>query len=208
MNDSLIRKFCESRYRWAIVATATVLFALAAILPQADDYFTKRNSRISLTEELASARATAESLPKTEKQVGELQGRLGALEKRAVFEETLPQFRSKLVELVRTASECQIRKVDVGSPTSRPWRVGDKPLAENAAPPNAPGGTPFQLERRSVTLTVDGPMNSVHDLLDKLQSEKILAHPHHLQLQPATGSGSTVTLDLELWLFALTRKAS
>ena len=31
MNNSLIRKFCESRYRWPIVATATALLALAAV---------------------------------------------------------------------------------------------------------------------------------------------------------------------------------
>ena len=76
MNDSLIRKFCESRYRWPIIATATLLLGLVALLLQVDDYFDKRNSHNVLTEDLDLARETADSLPKFEGRVAELAQKL------------------------------------------------------------------------------------------------------------------------------------
>jgi hypothetical protein len=107
------------------------------------------------------------------------------------------------VELVRD-SGCQIRQLDVVAPTKRPWKQGDDPLKESADAAKA-GETPFVLERRAMTLTVDGPMAAIHDLLGRLESERSLCHPHRVNLQSASAGGETVTLELELWLFALSR---
>jgi hypothetical protein len=203
MNDSLTRKFCESRYRLAIVATATGLVALAAVWPLVDEYFVNRNSYISLSEELRLARETAETLPKLEQRVGEVQGKLAELEVRSVTEERLPLYRNRLVELVRQ-SDCQIRQFDIAAPTTRPWKQGDQALAETAS---SGAATPFVLERRSVQLSVDGSMTKVYELLERLKKEKMIAHAHSIKLQPAIGSGSTVTLELELWLYNLARSA-
>jgi hypothetical protein len=48
----------------------------------------------------------------------------------------------------------------------------------------------------------------VQDLLAKLEKERTLSHPHRVQLQSVSGTGETVTLELELWLFALSRTAA
>ena len=205
MHDSLIRKFCESRYRWLIVATATLLVALAAVLPLVDDFFDKRTSRSDLASTLEEARRTAAQLPAFEKQVAEVRRQLTALEVRTVDESSLPQFRSRLVDLVRE-SGCQIRRIEVSLPAKRAWMNPDNPLAETQ--PTSGAATPFSLERRNVILAVDGAMTAVQDLLARLEKEQHLGHPRRLNMQPVSGSGETVTLELELWLFALSRKAA
>jgi hypothetical protein len=204
MNDSLIRKFCESRHRWLIVATLTGLVALAVLLPMVDDYFDKRSSRSELIDQLDAARQTAESLPQIEKQTAAVRKDLEALDTRTVDEAALARYRSRLVDLVRE-SGCQIRRIEVGAPHKRPWKENDKPLSEM---PPAGADTPFSLERRPVTLAVDGAMSAIQDLLSKLEKERTLSHPHRVQLQSVTGTGETVTLELELWLFALSRTAA
>src|SRR5690349_14825458 len=126
MNDTLIRKFCESQRRWLIVATTTVLLALATVWPAVDDYFDKQTSRSGLTEDLVRARQTAETLPAFEKRVAAVRTELEDLEVRTVDDGSLARFRSQLVDLVRD-SGCQIRRIEVGAPTRRPWKVGDRP---------------------------------------------------------------------------------
>jgi hypothetical protein len=206
MNDSLVRKFCESRHRWLIVATATGLVALAALLPMVDDFFDKRTSRSDISEELAAAKLTAESLPAYEKQTEAVQKELQSLEVRTVDEEGVARFRSKLVDVVRE-SGCQIRRIEVGIPTRRPWKEKDEPLAELAVP-TAGAPTPFVLERRSVTLAVDGNLAAIQDFLGRLEKEQTLSHPRRLHMQAVSAGGETVTLELELWLFALSRTAA
>jgi hypothetical protein len=204
MNDSLIRKFCESRYRWPIVATGTTLFALAAVLPQVDDYYDKRNSRNELAENLGRVRQTASTLPQFEKRVAEVAGQLEALEVRTVDEQQLAQFRNRVMDIVRDAG-CQVRQLEVGAPTTRPWNQGDDPLTPSANSTTNANATPFALESRTMMLTVDGSMAAIHDLLARLEKEQTLCHPHRLQLQSASAEGETVTLELELWLFNLSR---
>ncbi len=206
MNDSLTRKFCENRHRWLIVATATGLLALVALLPMVDDYFDKRSSRSELSEELAAARQTAESLPVYERQAVEFGKELAAIEARAVDEAGLARFRSRLVDVVRD-SGCQIRRIEVGVPTRRPWKENDEPLSE-LGEPTGEGATPFSLERRSVILAVDGSMSAIHQLIAELEKDQMISHPHRLHLQAAGGGGESVTLELELWLFALSRTAA
>jgi hypothetical protein len=206
MNSSLIRTFCESRYHWPIVATATVLLALAAVWPMADEYFDNRASRNERTEELVRARETAQALPLYERRSAAVGGALAALERRTVDDATLGAFRSRLVDVVRE-SGCQIRQIEVGSPTQRPWSEGDDPLADGRSP-GQQRGTGFSLERRSVTLAVDGAMPAIHDLLSRLEEERTLSHPHRVHMQPASSGGEAVMLELELWLFALVRTPS
>lgn len=207
MNSSLIRKFCESRYRWPIVATATTLVALATVLPLVDEYFDNRSSRNELSEELVRARETAAALPQFEKRAATVHGELEALELRTVDDATLARFRSRLVDMVRE-SGCQIRQIEVGAATRRPWKQGDDPLLESDQGAGLNGATPFSLERRSVTLAVDGAMPAIHDLLARLEQERTLSHPHKVQMQASATSGEAVMLELELWLFALSRTAS
>jgi hypothetical protein len=205
MNDSLIRKFCESRHRWLIVATATGLVGLLVLLPMVDDFFDKRSSRSDLADDLVRARHTAGQLPMFEKEAKAVRDELATLEVRTVEEAGVARFRSRLVDMVRE-SGCQIRRIEVGSPTRRPWTENDKPLSETSSPDAL--STPFALERRSVVLSVDGGMEAVRELVARLEKEQTLSHPHRVQLQAGSSGGEMVTLELELWLFALSRTAA
>jgi hypothetical protein len=207
MKTSLTRKFCESRYRWPIVATATGLLALGTVAQLVDEYFDNRTSRSELSEELARARDTARALPQYEKRALAVGGKLAELERRTVTSVGLADFRSRLVDIVRD-SGCQIRQIEVGEPTRRAWLRGDNPLKELDQATPAGGGTPFSLERRSVVLAVDGSMPAVHELLARLEEERTLSHPHRLQMQAGSAGGDTVMVEMELWLFALSRTAS
>ena len=159
-----------------------------------------------MSKENARARETAGALPEYEQRTATVGEQLAALERRTVDDAGLAAFRSRLVDIVRE-SGCQIRQIEVGEPSRRSWRQGDDPLKEADQAP-AGGATPFSLERRSVLLAVDGPMPAVHDLLARLEEERTLSHPHRLQMQAASTGGETVMVELELWLFALSRTAS
>ncbi|MEM8944042.1 MAG: hypothetical protein AAGD11_02585 [Planctomycetota bacterium] len=205
MNESPLRKFCESRHRKLIVAIVTTLFGLLVLIPLVDDYFDKKRSHNTLTDDLDRARQTDDGLSANEQQVAEIVAKLEAIESRTVSTESVSAYRSKIVELVR-ASGCQVRRFDVSSPTLRPWLANDNPL-ESMLPPDAKKRkTPFALERRNVVLLVDGSMESMRELLGKLHDDDALAYLHRLGLQAASRGGDQVTMELEMWLFALGRQ--
>lgn len=204
MNESPIRKFCESPHRKLIVVIVTTLFGLLVLIPLVDDYFDKKESHSSLSENLESARLTESQLPEVEQQVGKILEKLDALESRAISNQNTSEYRSKIVELVRGAG-CQVRRFDVSNPIRRPWMKNDNPL-EVAVPK---GGkhkkTPFAIERRNVILLVDGSMQSLRDLLGQLHKDESLAYLNRLELRSASRGSDQVTMEIELWLFALGR---
>ena len=204
MNESPIRTFCESPHRRLIVAIVTTLLGLLVLIPLVDDYFDKQSNRSAITDELGRARQTAESLPKLEERVAKLIEELAETEARSVSAETVSEYRSTLVDMVRE-SGCQVRRIDVGAPSLRPWKKEGNPLA-----PAGAGGklekTPFTLERRNVVVLVDGPMQGILDLLEQLHEDTKLAYPRRLELNSKSTRGESVTMELELWLFALSRR--
>ncbi len=207
MNETIVRKFCESPRRNLIVSIVTILLALAVITPLVDDYFDKRESRRALAEELDIARQTAAQVPTLEKQVATVVEKLGAMEARSVSEETVSGYRTRLVDMIRESS-CQIRRLDVASPVRRPWKEGDKPLAEGNNSDSSGKATPFSLEKRSIQLSVDGKTHDIYSLLERLQKDTTLAHPERIQIHSERQDGETVTMELEMLLFALSRQNS
>ncbi len=205
MNESLSRHFCESPHRKLIVAILTTLIGLVVLLPLVDDYFGNKRSRRTLTDELNNARQTVEILPTFEKRVLQLDEEVGQLESRSVSGDTVSQFRSKLVDLIRD-SGCQVRRLDVGAPTLRPWLENDDPLKKMVAIGKGPKKTPFTLERRSVVIVAGGSMANVHGLLEQLQKDAAFAYPRRVKIHSASRQGESVALELELWVFALARQ--
>lgn len=207
MNETIARRFCESPRRKLIVAIATILLGVVILIPLAEDYFNKKESRRALAEELDNARQTATQLPDLEKQVAKLVGQLTAMEDRAVSEDTLSEFRTRLVEMVRDSS-CQIRRLDVASPTRRSWKEGDHPLADGNSGNSLGKATPFFLEQRSIHLSVNGRTHDIYALLEKLEQDSTLAHPERIELHSDGPNTETVTMDLDVLLFALSRQSS
>ena len=207
MNESLVRRFCESPRRKLIVAIVTILLGVTIIIPLVDDYFDKKESRRALAEELDNARQTAAQLPSLEKQRRRGGGPLTAMEDRSVSEDTVSGYRSRLVDMIRESS-CQIRRIDVASPTRRPWKEGDNPLAEGNSSSSPGKATPFFLEQRSIQLSVNGRAHDLYALLEQLQKDTTLAHPERIELHSDGPNSETVTMELEMLLFALSRQNS
>ncbi len=203
MIESLLRNFCESSHRKLIVAIVTTLLGLAVLLPLTDDYFDERESRRALMDGLDRARQKEKILPAFEQRVAELEEKVSLLEGRTVSAESVSQYRTTLLEIIRKAG-CQMRRLEVGTPTRRPWMRNDDPLQSTAAL-GVTDKTPFQLERRNIKLSINGEMTSIHNLLDQLEKDKTIAYPHRLQLHSTGGRSTSATLELELWLFALVR---
>ncbi len=205
MNESPIRKFCESRHRKLIVAIVTTLLGLLVLFPLVDDYFDNQESHSTLTEDIDRARETADALPELEKQVSEINEKLAAIESRSVSGETASEYRSKVVDLVR-ASSCQVRRFDIGTATLRPWLQDDNPLLTTNRQEKKKAKTPFALEKRNVVLLVDGSMENLRQLLKKIHDDDSLAYLNRLELQSTSQRSDQVTLEIELWLFALGRQ--
>jgi hypothetical protein len=203
MNEKLLRNFCESNHRKLIVAIVTTLAGLLVLVPLVDDYFTKRESRRTLMDELDRARQTEKTLPTFEKRVAELEEGVSQQESRTVSKDSVSLYRTNLLDMVRKAG-CQMRRLEVGGTAHRPWLEEDDPLQPIAPMPTAKN-TSFQLERHSINLSVDGEMTSIHNLLEQLEQDKTIAYPRRIQLHSAGGRGASATLELELWLFALSR---
>lgn len=204
MNESPLQKLADSQHRWLIVAIVTIIFGLLVMIPLVDVYFDKKESRSTLTEELDVARLTAEKLPEFEKRVARITSELEQIESREVTEETVSRYRSSLVEMVREAG-CQVRRIDVSLPATRAWIKDDDPL-EGKVVSGAPNTkTPFHLETRSVALQVGGTMENVQGLLKQLYKDNKFAYPRRVELQSTNSQDGDVTLELEMWLFALER---
>ncbi len=204
MNDSLLRRFCESRHRKLIVVIVTTLLGLLVLIPLVDDYFDKSNSHSTLTNDLDRARQTDEGLPKLEEEVAKIVANLEAIDSRAISSDSLSDYRNKVMDLVRKA-DCQVRRFDVSNAIYRPWLRDDNPLT-TATPLDAKKRkTPFALERRNVVLLVDGSMEDLRVLLGKLHQDDTLAALQRVELQAGARGGDQVTMELEMWVFALSR---
>jgi len=195
MNESPIRRFCESTHRKLIVVIVTALVGLVVLIPLADDYFDKKESRRTLTEELDRAHQTAKMLPDYEERLTALTQEMGEYETRSVSQKSISQYRSRLVELIRD-SDCKVRRLEVSAPTARPWLENDDPLKKTVAKRPAAKKTPFTLLRSRVALTVDGPMENINGFLEKLHQEKTFAYPHRLELHRVGHQGGSVAVEL------------
>jgi hypothetical protein len=171
-------------------------------VPLADDLYSNSTLCKVLKEDTVRAEQTAQTLPTLETRIDAMSQELAALDARAVDEESVAAYRSKLVDMARSTG-CQIRRIDVGQAVKRPWHENQDVLERTK--PTKLVKTPFFLERRTVTLVVDGTMQEIKELLTGLEAEQTFAHTRTLRLQSGARNGNVVGMELELWLFDLTR---
>lgn len=203
MSDSALYAFCDSKYRKFIVAIVTSVIGLALLLPLTDEYSDNRDSRKALADELYQARDIEKNLPDFEKRAAEFEASAKAWEKLTITEASLTAYRDELMEIVRS-SGCQIRSLEASQPTTRAWLKKDNPLNKEI-PPKQAKKTAFKLEKRVLTLLVDGDMLSINKLLKSIGKSEQAVFPQRVKLNSTNGRGNTTTLEMNLWLFALTR---
>jgi hypothetical protein len=178
-------------------------------MPIVDVYYAGNAEKTGLEEELASASGIAAQMPTYERRVAEKLAQLTALEDRAVDEDSLPALRGRLLELAKETN-CSIRRFNVGAANSRPWLVGDDPLATriDAAAKNKDGesGTGFVLEWRPVNLSLTGSSADLRALIERITASEKFMHMKSLEMFPASPSRQSLTLEMELWFYTLARK--
>jgi hypothetical protein len=205
MIEPLLRRFCESKHRTIIVIAGTFVVGLLLVLPLVDVYCAGLNEKETLLAELDSAKQVAETLPKVESRVAEKVAQLQAFEQRTVDEESLPALREKLVDLAKEAG-CSIRRINVGSASSRPWSPGENPIAATSDPKRNESNGGFLLEWRPVSISLSGASANLQNMVERVAAAGMLMHTKAFDMYPSSPSRQTLTLDMELWYFTLVRR--
>lgn len=206
MIEQALRRFCESRHRTLIVIAGTFTVGLVMVMPLVDVLRSGRDEQEALLAELNSARNVATELQAFESKVAERTVALDVYEARTVDEESLPALRSKLVDLAKETG-CSIRKLTVGSVSSRAWRVGESPISpSDKKPAEAGAGSATQLEWRPVSISVSGTSANLRSMVERVAAARMLMHTKSLEMYPSSPTRQTLTLDMEVWYFTLARK--
>ncbi|TWT48867.1 hypothetical protein [Botrimarina hoheduenensis] len=202
----LAEQFCTNRHRWLIVTAVTLGIALATILPQVDEYIAIRSERTSLEQHVLDASEAPRLVPDYESKAAEKEAQLTALRDREIDESQVAELRTWLVNVSREAG-CTVRRIDLGSASNRPWSTDDSPLNEAATAPPKEKLTPFNLQTRSITLSVTGAPEEVRTLLKTIDTDSRLKQVQLLDLRPGSRSNAELQLDLSLRYFALVKPA-
>jgi hypothetical protein len=205
MIDQALRNFCESPRRWLIVIAGTFAVGLVLVIPLVDAYCAGRNEKEALLAELDSARQIAAELSDNETRVAAEIAQLKVIEARTTDEDSLPVLRGKLVDLAKETG-CNIRRLSVGTASSRPWSPGDNPIDPTANPKQGESGLAFTLEWRPVSISLSGTSASLRTMLDRIAAAGMLMHSKSLEMFPANPTRQSLSLDMELWYFTLVRR--
>jgi hypothetical protein len=205
MIEETLRRFCESPHRVLIVIGGTFVVGLVLILPLVDVYRADHSDKAALLAELDSARSVAGKLDSFEETVKEKLAQLGVQEARTVDDQSLTTLRGKLVDLAKETG-CNIRRLSVGTASSRPWVAGDDPIDQSSAAKPDATPTGFVLEWRPVSVSLSGSSASLRSLLERVAATNMLMHAKSVEMFPSNPSRQSLTLDLELWYFNLARK--
>lgn len=207
MIEPALRKFCESRYRKLIVIGVTFIVGLVLILPLVDAIRAGHDEKESLLVELDSAHNVAAEIKGFEARVAEKLSQLKGLEDRTVNDDTMPALRGTLTDLAKE-TECNIRRLNVGSATSRAWKPGENPFTPSTdnKTSDQSNGPKFQLEWRPVSISVSGAAPNLKTMIERISASKKLMHIKSLEMYPSSPNRQTLTLDMEIWYFTLARK--
>ena len=203
--SSIDRLITHPKRRW-IVTTGTLLSGLLFLLPAVDSFSQERSRYAELSEQLNAARELIAERDHWQQRLEEQRLRLEHLEACSVTEDELNDYRNWVTDCVRH-NRCRMRRIHVDRPVYRPWmNENDNPL-EDRPPVDAEGETPWLLENRELTISVEGELSHVNKLLDELHTTDVLAHSSGVSVRRIEGTASAVSLDLNLVLMNLIRKS-
>ncbi|MHC4876507.1 MAG: hypothetical protein ACYTGL_08410 [Planctomycetota bacterium] len=200
------RLITHPRRRW-IVTTGTLLSGLLFLLPAVDSFSQERSRYAELSEKLDASRELIDQKDHWQKRLQEQQERLQHLESCSVTEDELNDYRNWVTECVRH-NGCQMRRIHVGEPVYRPWMKTNDDPTEDRPPVDAEGETPWMLETRELTISVEGELGHINVLLDELHTTDVLAHSSGVSVRRRDDAASNVGLDLNLVLMNLVRKSA
>ncbi len=194
----------DSRRRLIVIILSCCLTLLVA-WPAADVYFATRQQQVLLQQRLHDARQAAESSEQLNSVLEQKTKQLVEAQARGISIDDVHEFRRQLVEITRS-SGCRVRRIQIGKPHSRGWKIGDDPLITKAGSNKKTPDGKFRLISQQLDLTIDGKLPAVRELLDSLAERKKLLHTESFTLRPTKAGGSDVTVQMRLLLFDLEDK--
>jgi hypothetical protein len=176
------------------------------VLPLVDLYSAERDEKAALLAELESASQVAAMINRFETGVAEKTAQLAALEARTINAESLPALRTKLVDMARETG-CSLRRLNVGTPMSRPWHDGVDPTATGAegGANRAEDKSRFLLQFWPLSVSLSGNDANLRNLLERMEADGMLMHTKVFDMRAASASRKTLNLDMELWYYNLAR---
>jgi hypothetical protein len=204
MIEQTLRRFCESKHRKLIVTGVTFVVGLLLVMPLVDSIRAGSDEKDTSLTELDSARNIASELSAFERRVNEKVAQLKSMDGRTVDDSSLPRLRSQLIEFAQ--GTCSIRRINIGAVSSRIWQPGQNPLSTGIEKQPANANSNCMLEWRPVTLSLSGSSAALHSMVEKLAGSGMFMHIKNLEMYPSSPKRDSLTLDMEIWYFALARK--
>ena len=206
MIETVLRRCLRGRERVWLLITLICGIGVMVVLPGTDEYNDSRKCRAKLRARMAEMRQQVANIDQLRRAAAEKRTRLEQLETLTIPADDLHVARGEIVAWARK-SRCQVRRIHVGEPRSRPWHRGDSLIeADNLSTPGKPNSS-YLLNLWPCSLSVSGTLADVRSLLDNLESSKRLISGNKMSLAPVAENKEQVVVDLELTLFNLAKAA-
>ena len=207
MTETVLRRCLQGRGRVCLLITLICGIGVMVILPGTDEYNDSRECRAQLGARMAEMRQQVANIDQLRRAAAAKRTRLKQLETLTIPADDLHVARQEIVAWARE-SGCQIRRIRVGDPRSRPWRRGDSLIeVDTPSTPRKPDSS-YVLNLWPCSLSVSGTLADVRRLLDNLESSDRLISGNRMSLAPTSDNRQQVVVDLELTLFNLAKAAA
>ena len=208
MIEPLLRRFLAYEKRKEAVIIGTIVAGLVVVWPATDEYIAARQRTHDVRIQREQAEVEIAKLPQFERMHGIKTNELEVLASQLVGADAAQKLQSDIMELGRRTG-CTVLRANPSEPSKRVWHENDHPVA-GAKLRNPGGETPFQLEKRQLTLSITGPMNGLYAFLEGLNRIDKVIHAPAMDIKGGNPGGGndndTGTLNMTLSLFDLTKR--
>lgn len=204
--EAMLRSMVEGRRRWWTVITLIALVMLVLGLPAVDDYIALRQREQELSVAYRTEQNQLERREELARQANAIDVRLANFVARGLTDAEASEFRNQIVELTRGAG-CQLRRLNLGTVSYRPWLKGDSPLRQTLGQKKEeePLATGFDLRSQVVSLSVSGKVADVQKLLAAVTSTGKLMQMQNLSLRPTATDRGEAVLEMQFTVFGLAK---
>ncbi|MDA1055206.1 MAG: hypothetical protein O3C40_32695 [Planctomycetota bacterium] len=210
MIEPLLRRFLAYEKRKRAVIIGAIVAGLVMVWPATDEYIAARQRTRDARLQVEEAELAIEKLPQLTETHQRKTQELEVLMQQLVGGRAARQLQGDLTELGRQTG-CTVLRAQLTEPATRMWNQNDHPVSGTKLT-NPGEETPFQLETRQIALSVTGPMNGLYAFLEGLHGVDKVIHPQAMSIKGgnamAGSDNNTGTLDINLLLFDLTKKAT
>lgn len=209
MIEPLLRRFLTYEKRKEAVIIGTILVGLVVVWPATDVYIAARQRAQDVRVQREEAAVQIAKLPQFTRMRELKNNELVALTNRLVGGDAARKLQSDLMELGRK-TRCTVLRAQLTDPSRRVWNENDHPVSGSRLR-NTGGETPFQLETRQLSLSIEGPDENLYAFLEGLHGVDKVIHARAMAIKGGNSAGGgkeneNGTLDLNLLLFDLTKR--